>query len=239
MKNASLVVGAPIATVVSRAFVAGFVACVGMLVAFGVAFTAAFALGNLQQPLLATWFRGLTSNQLIDLARPNVYLATGVFLLGGLLWAVVYGVFFEPRLRGPSWERGVVFAMMPWLVSLVVFMPIVGGGLLGTELGAGPLPIVGNLILHVVYGAILGSVYAASDSMPDGPIGGDDVWASPRSQIGAARGVVIGLGFGIVIGLVAAMFTSSNALGINQLALVPTMALVGAAFGGMYGSLNG
>jgi hypothetical protein len=239
MKNASLVGPVPVATVVAQAFLAGFVACVGMLAAFGVAFAAALALGNLQQPLLAGWFRGLTSNQLIDLARPNVYVATGVFLFGGLLWAVLYGLVFEPRLRGPAWERGVIFALMPWLVSLVVFMPIVGGGLLGTDLGAGPLPIVGNLLLHVVYGGILGSVYAASDSMPDGPIDGDDVWASPRSQIGAARGVLIGLGFGIAIGLVASMLTSSQSLGINQLSMVPTMALVGAAFGGLYGSLNG
>jgi hypothetical protein len=67
------------------------------------------------------------------------------------------------------------------------------------------------------------------------------VWASPRSQVGAARGVLIGLGFGILAGLIAAMvpqLTGSQALGMNPLSLVPVLVLVGAAFGGLYGSLN-
>ena len=242
MKDASLVVGAvPVANVVSRAFVAGFVASVAMLAAFGVAFAASLVLGSLPFPVAGEWFRGLTSNPLINLARPNVYLATGVFLVGGLLWAIIYGVVAERRLRGPGWERGVIFALVPWLFSLIVFMPIVGGGVLGMDLGAGPLPAIGNLILHLIYGAVLGAVYGVGDSMPDGPPDGDDVWASPRSQVGAARGVLIGLGFGILAGLVAALvphLTGSQALGINPLSLVPVLALVGAAFGGLYGSLT-
>jgi hypothetical protein len=242
MKDASLVVGAvPVSTILSRAFVAGFVASVAMLAAFGMAFAACLALGNLQVLVLADWFRGLTSNPLISLARPNLFVATGVFLAGGLIWAVLYGLVFERRLRGPNWERGVIFALMPWLFSLLVFLPLVGGGLLGFDLGAGPLPIVGNLILHVVYGVVLGTVYGVGESLPDGPPDGDDVWASPRSQVGAARGVLIGLGLGIAVGLVAATIpdlTGSRALGLNQYSVVPIMALVGAAFGGLFGSLT-
>jgi hypothetical protein len=226
---------------VSRAFVAGFVASVAMLAAFGVAFAASLALGTLPLPATGEWFRGLTHNALIDRALPNVYVATGIFLIGGLLWAVLYGLVVEPRLSGPAWRRGIVFAFMPWLFSLVVFLPLVGGGVLGFGLGAGPLPIIGNLILHVVYGAVLGLVYAVGDTLPDGPVDGDDVWASPRSQIGAARGVLLGLGFGIAAGLLAALvpqLTGSQSLGMNPLSLVPVLALVGAAFGGLYGSLN-
>jgi hypothetical protein len=241
MKEASLSVGAvPVATAVSRAFVAGFVACVAMLAAFGIAFAVSLVLAAMPLPVLADWFGGLTSNPLIDLARPNLHVATGVFLFGGLVWAVLYGLVFEPRLAGPPWRRGVMFAALPWLVSLAVFLPLVGGGFLGLGLGAGPLPIIGNLILHAVYGAVLGTVYGAGDALPDGPADGDDAWASPRSQVGAARGVLIGLGFGIVVGLLAALvpeITGSSALGINPLASVPIMALVGAAFGGLYGSL--
>src|SRR6185436_4292052 len=136
-----------------------FLATVAMVMAFAVAFIAALVVGTLPLGPLSEWCHGLTSNALIDVARPNLYAALGVFFAGGLIWALLYGVFAEPRLAGPAWERGVMFALVPALFSLAVFLPIVGGGFLGMSLGAGPLPIVGNAILHVVYGAVLGVVY--------------------------------------------------------------------------------
>ena len=61
------------------------------------------------------------------------------------------------------------FALLPWLVSLVIFMPLLGGGILGLSLGAGPLPIVGNLVLHALYGAVLGVVWGSAESVVDYP----------------------------------------------------------------------
>src|SRR3981081_3896048 len=143
------------ASALALALLAGFVASVGMVLAFGVAFAAALVLGRLPVPILSDWFRGLTNNALIDTAGPNLYAATAIFFFGGLLWSMLYGLVFEPRLSGAYWERGVKYALIPWLFSLVIFMPLVGGGLLGMGLGAGPLPVLGNLILHAVWGAIL------------------------------------------------------------------------------------
>src|SRR5205814_6774880 len=101
------------------------------------AFLIALALGAAQLGQITDWSNGLTSNALIDLAKPSLYTALGVFFTGGLLWALLYGLVAEPRLRGSAWERGALFAIVPWLFSLVVFMPLVGGGLLGASLGAG------------------------------------------------------------------------------------------------------
>src|SRR5207247_9080454 len=120
-----------------------------------------------------------------------LYSATAVFFLGGLLWAVLYGFVAEPRLSGTSWERGVKFALIPWVLSLVIFLPLVGGGILGMSLGAGPLPLLGNLILHVVYGAILGFVYGSAESVYDRPLHQPyeaERRAGRLSQLGAARG---------------------------------------------------
>lgn len=60
-----------------------------------------------------------------------------------------------------------MFSLIPWAFSLVVFLPLVGGGFLGLGLGAGPLPILGNLLLHAVYGVTLGSVLGLEDVAPD------------------------------------------------------------------------
>jgi hypothetical protein len=153
------------------------------------------------------------------------------------------GLVFETRLTGPGWQRGVLFALIPWLFSLVVFLPLVGGGLLGLSLGAGPLPMLGNLILHVVYGAALGAIYGAVDSMEERSVTPDseDVLSASRSMIGAARGILVGLVVGIGVGLLTALvpqLTGSHALGMNPLALGLAMALIGASFGALVGSLQ-
>ena len=141
-----------------------------------------------------------------------------------------------------GWQRGVLFALIPWLFSLVVFLPLVGGGLLGLSLGAGPLPALGNLILHVVYGAALGAIYGAVDSMeerstPDS----EDVLSAtgPRSEPpeGILVGLVVGIGLGLLTALVPQL-TGSHALGMNPLALGLAMALIGASFGALVGSLQ-
>jgi hypothetical protein len=220
------------------ALLAGFVASVAMVLAFAVAFVAALVLGRLPVPLLADWFRGLTSNQLIDVAAPNLYAATAVFFLGGMVWALLYALVFDARLHGTPLERGIKFALVPWLFSLAILMPLVGGGFLGLGLGAGPLPIVGNLILHAVYGAVLGVVWGSAESVIDLPgrqAYSEDLQAGRLSELGAARGIGVGVALGLVLGLLSAALLPHGTM--NPLAIIVAIALSGAAFGGFAGSL--
>src|SRR6266849_866814 len=101
------------ASTVTLALLAGFVASVAMVLAFAIAFGAALVLGRLPVPILAGWFQGLTNNALIDTAGPNLYAATAIFFIGGLIWALLYGLIFEPRLKGSAWLKGVRFALIP------------------------------------------------------------------------------------------------------------------------------
>jgi hypothetical protein len=223
---------------VVRALLVGFVASVAMVLGFAVAFVAALILSRLPVPVVAEWFRGLTSNQLIDVAAPNLYAATAVFFLGGMAWALLYALVFERRLSGTSVRRGVEFALIPCLVSLIVVMPLVGGGLFGLALGAGPLPILGNVILHAIYGAVLGTMWGSAESVIDDPGRqpyGEDLQAGRLSEIGAARGLVVGLGVGLLLGVVGANLLAHGS--VNPLALIVTIGLSGAAFGGFAGSL--
>ena len=81
----------------------------------------------------------------------------GLDLAAGIVWALVFACDANDRLIAfPGWLRGIIFALPPAVLSLVVFLPLVGGGLFGTKIGAGPLPVIGNIILHLVYGAVLG-----------------------------------------------------------------------------------
>jgi hypothetical protein len=227
------------ASALALALLAGFVASVGMVLAFGVAFAAALVLGRLPVPVISDWFRGLTNNALIDTAGPNLYAATAIFFFGGLLWSMLYGLVFEPRLKGRSWERGLKFALIPWLFSLAIFMPLVGGGVLGMGLGAGPLPILGNLVLHAVWGAVLGVVYGSAESVFDRPLHkayAAELQAGRLSEVAAARGMIAGLALGVVVGAVGALVVPQGLS--NPMAMVVAVGLTGAAFGGFVGSLS-
>lgn len=259
----------------SRAVLAGFAASLVMLLAFLVAFNLARLLsltpspawptlertslihpaswvsersaGNLPD-LLETprlWLTNLAHNRLIDAGLSDVYLAAGIYIAGGLLWAVIYTL-VEPRLSGPAWRRGVIFAMLPAIVSLVVVLPLLGGGLFGLALGAGPLPIVGNLLLHAVYGAILGVVYGPFGDLDASTLERPSMRDGERSEASyepvTALALIGGLILGGVIGLIASFTTAgsgASTLGEASVSLVLWGALLGAVAGLIVGSFAG
>src|ERR671933_432111 len=92
-----------------RALISGLVASTAMQLAFALA-----------------WVDALSTSDLLNPARRPLYQAIGLYLAAGLLWAVVYTHSIHPRLSGPHWERGLVFACVPWTFSLVVLLPVAG-----------------------------------------------------------------------------------------------------------------
>jgi hypothetical protein len=93
------------------------------------------------------------------LGRAFVPLAGLLFFLAGILWAIAYGSWFEPRLRGPDWLKGMAFSLLPTAASWLVVLPVLGAGPLGLGLGAGLVPAAGELLRHLIYGAALGLAY--------------------------------------------------------------------------------
>lgn len=78
------------------------------------------------------------------------------FLMGTVLWGIVFAV-IETALPGPGWLRGVLFSIGAWFAMMLILMPLAGAGLFGLGLGWG-IPIM-TLVLHMMWGAILGWVY--------------------------------------------------------------------------------
>src|SRR6266542_3588652 len=224
----------------ARAILAGFAATLLMLFLFLVAYNLARLLSiapSLASPAAETprrWLENLTHNRLIDAGLADVYVAAGVYLAGGLLWAVVYAL-VEPRLPGAPWQRGVLFALVPGVLSLIVVLPLLGGGLFGLALGAGPLPTIGNLLLHVAYGAILGIVYGPfgdldADTLRRPSTDEDSALTSsyePLAAILLVVGLIVGALAGLGLSLVAGTGAGVQALGGSSMALVLGGALLG------------
>lgn len=236
-----------------RAIISGFIATVAMAILFFIAYGAARIAVQIELapsrggPEFHRWLEALTNNQVLDLAANSLYLAAAIHLVVGVAWALVYGYWFEPRIPGPHWMRGVAFSLIPWILSLVVFLPLVGGGFFGAAIGAGPLPAIGNLILHLAYGATLGAIYG-----PLGDIPADNLSrAAPRDELAVmahyeettARGIVMGGVIGALVGVGAVVVTGMGAgqaaPGVPAVVVVPIGIATGAVLGGLWGSISG
>jgi hypothetical protein len=80
------------------------------------------------------------------------------FLLGSVVWGTLFA-WLDPIIPGEGhWLKGILFAVGAWLVMMIVMMPMAGAGFFGSHLGI--MAAVMTLVLHVIYGFVLGAVYA-------------------------------------------------------------------------------
>jgi len=58
---------------------------------------------------------------------------TGFHVAVGLAMAVFYAFILEPFLRGPSWLRGLLYALAVWLANAAIVLPATGEGFAGSR----------------------------------------------------------------------------------------------------------
>lgn len=93
-------------------------------------------------------------------------LAARTFL--GAAWGLVFGLVF-PRVPGRgAVRRGVNFAVLPALLTLLVIFPALGHGTLGMELGV--LTFVPVLLYHGAWGLTAGAVIRWARETDVGPV---------------------------------------------------------------------
>jgi membrane protein DedA with SNARE-associated domain len=143
------------------AMLAGFLATVGMGLGVNLALYALSALGARGPETALVRLVRAAAEQYADGSAPRMVaqLALLVFLLN-LLWALLYAWLAEGRLPGPLWAEGLLSSLVPLAFSAFVLLPALGGGMLGLGLGAGAVPLIGELFRHALFGLGLGAWYA-------------------------------------------------------------------------------
>ena len=79
------------------------------------------------------------------------------FMIGTVLWGVLFALLYGWLQGRGAVTKGLVFATFAWLVMMVIAMPMAGVGLFGMKLGI--MAPVMALILHWIWGAVLGAVF--------------------------------------------------------------------------------
>jgi hypothetical protein len=79
------------------------------------------------------------------------------FIVGMLVWGLLFAIYDTVAARPAGWLKGGIFGVFAWLMMMVTFMPLAGAGFFGakTEISTR----LGLLLLHLIYGIILGVTY--------------------------------------------------------------------------------
>ena len=87
------------------------------------------------------------------------------FMIGMLAWGLGFVVFSEYLPGSTNVVKGISFGITAWAMMMLAVMPMAGAGLFGLNLGM--MAPVMTLMLHVIYGAVLGFAYdkLGSDSI--------------------------------------------------------------------------
>jgi len=225
------------------ALLSGFVATTAMSVAALVAYATALGFGKPAGNTFQQWCYALVHNDVMAHIHASLLGAVGINLAAGVVWALFFAGDAYDRLEAlPGWARGVVFALPLYLLSLVVFLPVVGAGFFGSHIGAGPLPVIGNLILHLVYGVALGAMYRL-DGVADTARADDPMVRRMLRQ--AETGTGLGITLGAVIGggalLAGTLFAGAGMMDVVGASVGGAVfgAALGAVFGSMLGLTNG
>lgn len=78
-------------------------------------------------------------------------------LIGIVLWGLVFAGTVNIWPTQSYLTKGLVFSVAAWFLMMIIVMPMAGAGAFG--IGIGMAAPVATLILHLVYGAVLGGVY--------------------------------------------------------------------------------
>jgi hypothetical protein len=239
----------------SDAIIAGFVAIGASTGALMVAYVLANGAADSQGDVLRRWLWQLTHNRVVEFSSGSPAYALALHVVLGVVWALVYARFIEgnPALRwwvgdGPGWSRGMRFALLPWLVSLLVLLPAAAVNMLDWALSAGPLVPVGNLLLHLIYGFTLGQLYDPSAGAP--ATGADLVYEEPlerraveHSEDFGAAGIIVGAVVGAAVGIGLAVVLPPALPNVDfggwSAAIAVGGILAGGAVGGIVGSFAG
>ena len=83
-------------------------------------------------------------------------------LMIGVVLTVAYAKFAKGMLPGPLPVRGMVFSMAPWMMAMLMVMPMMGAPLFGGSAGMA----LSSLLGHVVFGAVIGVIVGDDSKAP-------------------------------------------------------------------------
>lgn len=89
------------------------------------------------------------------------------FINGTIIFPLVYAYLIYRILPGSATARGVGWGLILFLLAQIVVMPMMGGGVFSSATPAPMMMVMGSLLGHLLYGAVLGKLAGSQyESVP-------------------------------------------------------------------------
>lgn len=80
------------------------------------------------------------------------------FIIGTVVWGGLFAA-LNHRIPGKNeLNKGLIFSVCAWLLMMLLVMPMAGAGFFGLNIGV--MAPIATLVLHLIFGAVLGYAYA-------------------------------------------------------------------------------
>ena len=137
-----------------RAMIAGFVATVVLSALMLIK----SMMGVMPELDLATMLAGMAHNMMGLPATPAVGWVLH-FMIGTVVWGIGFALLYRVLPGAGAVGKGVVFGALAWVLMMLIPMPMAGAGLFAMKMGM--MAPVMTLLLHLIWGAVLGATYGA------------------------------------------------------------------------------
>jgi len=77
----------------------------------------------------------------------------------GIVLSLIYAYALMGKLKGGPVVRGAIFGLFPFLMAQILIMPMMGMGLFTSSAPNAFMLVMGSLVGHLAYGAVVGGVY--------------------------------------------------------------------------------
>lgn len=86
-------------------------------------------------------------------------------IIGTIVYGIGFAVLYRYLPGKTSVVKGISFALLAWLLMMVAIMPMAGAGIFGINIGI--MAAVMTLVLHILYGIIVGLVFDKLAGAPE------------------------------------------------------------------------
>ncbi len=90
------------------------------------------------------------------MGMPSIMGWVAHFVIGTVVWGGIFAVANNLIPGGSQTGKGIVLGIIAWLMMMVAVMPMAGGGFFGLNFGI--MGAVLPLVMHIIFGAVLGFV---------------------------------------------------------------------------------
>lgn len=130
----------------------------GKAVAAGLAGTLAMTMLMLMAPMMGMPEMNIGKMLSGFMGIPEA-LGWAAHIMIGTVLALIYVYVFSSKLPGNGLVRGALYGLVPWFVSQIMINPMMGAGIFASNTLAPIAMVMGSLMGHLVYGAVVGVVY--------------------------------------------------------------------------------